>query len=101
MIECSEVSTLEHMYVDSELPEEVRTRIERHLFVCQKCAFEIRAIEQTKSMLLESFGTMETSASYRDRALAKLHNELQEVLSPTLPSSENQWSLPYLREASG
>src|SRR5258708_14406909 len=100
MITCKDIPQLANMHVDGELPEELQIQIERHLLQCQGCAFEVRSIEQTKSMLAESFPRQESPASYRERALARLQAGLSDVLSPPLEPADTQWALPFLRDQS-
>ena len=100
MITCKDIPQIANLHVDGNLPEELQIQVERHLLQCQTCAFEVRSIEQTKSMLAESFPRQESPASYRERALAKLNTELSDVMSPPLEPADTQWALPYLREQS-
>src|SRR2546428_5534834 len=93
MISCSETSELANIYVDGGLPEELMTQIERHQLTCPSCAFEIRSLEQTRSLVSEAFSREESSPSFRERTAARLQSELSDLLAPPIPLSDAQWAL--------
>ena len=93
---CKELSELIDLYSDGELPEEVGARVDRHLIQCPDCAYAARSVEQSRALLRQAFAPEEPSPSYRERAEARLHSELADVLKTQAPESAAQWSLPNL-----
>jgi anti-sigma factor RsiW len=96
---CEEMRELLDLYLDGELPEETARKVDRHLLRCPACAYEARALEQTRTMLREAVAPTVTSPGFRERTLARLLDALEEHLRPA-PGAEDarQWTLPFLRE---
>lgn len=96
---CDELRGLIDLYLDGELPEETAQKLDRHLLRCPACAYEIRALEQTRAMLREAIPPAETSPGFRERAAARLLDSLADRFRPA-PSDERarQWPLPFARE---
>jgi anti-sigma factor RsiW len=92
---CTEITELADLYVDGELSEETRGRIDRHILRCADCAYRIRAIEQTKSLLRDAYPRAETSPGFRERTSARLHDAFADVLRREPQPSEGQWTLPF------
>ena len=98
---CDEVKDMLDLYVDGELTEEIRRKIDRHLLGCTPCGGEVHALIQTGSMLKNAISAAEVSPAFRERAAARLLNALAPSLRP-IPEPEmcRQWSLPLLDSAS-
>ena len=95
-MKCKEIEDLLDLYADRELSEEVRARIDRHLMGCAACAYRIRSIEQTRSLLRDAYPAAESAPAFRERMEAKLESELGDLLKPESGETVNQWSLPNL-----
>ena len=93
---CKEIADLLDLYADSELSEEARTRVDRHLMRCSDCAYRVRSIEQTRSLLRDAYPPEKSAPGYRERMEARLESELADVLKPEPSESASQWSLPNL-----
>ena len=94
---CGEIKDLLDLYLDNELSEEARTRLERHLLKCPGCAFELRSLEQTRALLLESFPPGEASPSFQERMSARLQDAFSDVLRPEPVVDALQCELPFSR----
>ena len=95
---CDEAKSLLDLHHDDELPQELAVKLDRHLIRCAQCAGEIRSLEQTTALLRASVEIAEPSAGYRERALARLHDQLAAHLRPAARSdSGRQWVLPFSR----
>src|SRR5580658_6557384 len=96
---CEETRTLLDLYIDGDLPEEVVQKLDRHLLRCPACAYEVRTLEQTRSMLRESVGPAATSPGFRERTLARLLDALEPCLQVRPgPTAGRQWALELLQE---
>jgi len=93
---CKEIADLLDLYADSELSEEARARVDRHLMRCPECAYRVRSLEQTRSLLSEAYPKHESAPTFRERMEARLESELADVLKPEPVESATQWSLPNL-----
>jgi len=100
MISCKEIAVLSQLHIDGDLPEELEVQVERHLLQCRECSFQLRSLEQTTDLLKEAFPPELSSSSYRERALARLQENLSDVLAQPLPEEQSQWALPFLRDRS-
>jgi anti-sigma factor RsiW len=96
---CDELRGLLDLYLDSELPEEMASKVDRHLLRCPTCAYEARTLEQTRTMLRAAVPPAETSPGFRERAAARLLDALSTHLRPA-PEKETgrQWALPFTQE---
>ena len=95
---CGEIKELLDLYLDNELSEEARTRLERHLLKCPDCAFQLRSLEQTRELLLESFSPAEASPSFRERMSARLQDAFSDTLRPEPVVDGWQRELPFSRQ---
>jgi len=93
---CKEIADLLELYADAELSEEARARVDRHLMRCAECAYLVRSIEQTRSLLRDAYPRDESAPGFRERMEARLESELADVLKPEPAESATQWSLPNL-----
>lgn len=93
---CDEGRALLDLFLDGELPEEITTRIDRHLLRCSECAGAIRSLEQTRALLREAVEPAEPSPAFRERTLARLHDRLSHHLRPVERGEVGrQWELPF------
>ena len=92
---CNEFRSLTDLYTDGNLPNELVERVEKHLLICSQCAGEVRSLEQVRALLSESIPVAGSTASFRDRTIARLHHELEGHLraAPSVVDSR-QWILP-------
>jgi anti-sigma factor RsiW len=97
---CAEIKDLLDLYVDGELAEETRSRIERHLLRCADCAFQVRTLEQTRALLRDAYPHEVSSPAFREKMAARLHDAFQEVLRTEPASAASQWPLPFHNENS-
>jgi anti-sigma factor RsiW len=96
---CDELRDLLDLYLDDELADEARRKMDRHLLRCPGCSYEARTLEQTRAMLRETIEPAEATSSFRERTLARLLDSLAPNLRPQQPQqSGRQWSLDLLRE---
>lgn len=95
---CEELRDLLDLHLDGELPEETARKMERHLLRCSACAFEMRALEQTRSLLREAVPTEETSPSFRERTAARLLDAFADRLRTPTDERARQWTLPFTVE---
>lgn len=93
---CKEISDLLDLYADSELSQEARARIDRHLIQCATCAYRVRSIEQTRALLRDALPREDSAPGFRERMEARLESELADLLKPEPTESTAQWSLPNL-----
>jgi len=94
-MKCPEINDLLDLYVDGELPEETRARVERHLLRCVHCAFQARSLEQTRALLRDAYPPAESSPAFREKMAARLHNAFADLLRPEPEPAANQRSLPF------
>jgi anti-sigma factor RsiW len=97
-MDCRAIAELMDLYVDGALAEEQCAAVERHLMRCERCAFEVRALEQTRSHLRDAMPSVESNPAFREKMIARLNHEFADVLrqEPVVP--ESQWALPFLRD---
>ena len=95
---CNELSGLIDLYVDDSLPEESRLNVEKHLMGCAKCAHEVRGLEQGRRWLRDAYSGGEADPGFRERAAARLHTALGDVLVEPEQTPDAQWQLPIFRE---
>jgi anti-sigma factor RsiW len=93
---CAEMKDLLDSYVDEELPEEVRARIDRHLLRCADCAFQVRTLEQTRVLLRDAYAPVEPSPAFREKMTARLQDAFADVLRPEPEAAVHQRTLPLL-----
>ncbi len=72
---CLETKDLIGPYVDNDLPEATRRRVQGHLLGCLTCAHDAEGLRITRERLRETGEGAETVASdaFRARTLARLH----------------------------
>ena len=82
-------------YVDGDLPEETRHRIETVLFSDRDLAWEAQTLMVTRARLREGIGEVVASDSFRARTLALLYAENQHLVgSDTEAVEQTQYRLP-------
>lgn len=91
---CSEIRGLIDMHAGGDLPEDLAPGVERHLMRCSACSHEVRALEQTRALLAEACRHEESPPSFRERAAARLLDELADLLHAALPYDATQRTLP-------
>src|SRR2546429_5948222 len=96
---CEEMEGLYDLYVDHGLPEETRARVERHLMTCHRCAYEVRSLEQGRSMLKDAYPAALSAPDFRERTIPRLCDALSDVLTEPDATPETQWPLPLFRSA--
>jgi anti-sigma factor RsiW len=93
---CDEIQELIGHYVDGDLPEETMKRLDRHLLRCPACAYEARAMEQTRTLLQDAIPPAELSPAFREKAAARLLDALAPHLrSEPETETARQWRLPF------
>lgn len=100
---CVEAQALLDLHMDGELSEETRTRMERHLLHCADCAFQARALEQSRALLREAYPRAESSPAFREKMTARLQDAFADLLRPEPEPAANQRVLPLdlVRHADG
>ena len=93
---CKEITDLLDLYADSELSQEARARVDRHLMTCPACAYRANSIEQVKTHLRQAYPREESAPSFRERAEARLESEFADILKLEPTESPAQWPLPNL-----
>ena len=99
IMRCEEMRDLLDLHLDGELPTDTARKIERHLLRCPPCAHELHTLRQTRNMLREAVAPSETTPGFRERTLARLHNEFAPHARPAAINAR-QWTLPFREEAS-
>ena len=95
---CEEAQPLLDLHFDGGLPQELAVKLERHLLRCAQCAGDLRSLELTRSLLREAEEPAEPSPAFRERAAARLHDQLAAHLRPVSgPDAGRQWVLPFPR----
>ena len=98
---CEEARSLLDLHLDDGLPEELAVKFERHLLRCAQCAGELRSLEQTRALLREAAEPAEPSPAFRERVVARLHDQLAAHLRPiSEQEAGRQWILPFPRHES-
>ena len=77
-------------YIEDELPEEARRRIETHLFSCRDCAWEAETLRITRRRVREESGEIIASDAFRARVLHRLRDD-----NPHLNAAEESERLQY------
>ena len=95
---CEETKSLLDLHLDGELPLELTEKLDRHMLRCPQCAGELRSLEQTKRLLREAIAPEESSPAFRERAVARLHDQLSSHLRTAVDHEMGrQWILPFSR----
>ncbi len=97
---CEEIRSLLDAHLDSELPEELNRRVDRHLLRCPSCSYEARTLEQTRAMLREAVPPAVPSPGFRERAVARLLDALPDLHPAPGAAASRQWALPFHRDDS-
>lgn len=93
---CDDLRGLLNLHLDEELDEAMTARIERHLLRCPACAFEARALDQTRARLREAVPQEEAAPAFRERTSARLHTVFAAHLRETpAETGGRQWTLPF------
>src|SRR5262245_14893706 len=80
---CDEAADLIGPYVDDDLPQITRGRVEEHLLGCRDCAWEAQTLRITRDRLREGIAEVVASDAFRARVLARLRYD-----NPHLAASE-------------
>jgi anti-sigma factor RsiW len=69
---CEEARELVGPYLDDELSEESRRRLERHLLTCEVCGWEAASLRVTRDRLRSEADEVMASDAFRSRTLRLL-----------------------------
>ncbi|MES2464312.1 MAG: hypothetical protein V4671_27440 [Armatimonadota bacterium] len=84
-------------YVDGDLSEELRHRLESRLFSDRELAWEVQTLIVTRARLREGLGEVVASDSFRARVLARLYADNQHVSEGEVALVEQtQYRLPMV-----
>jgi anti-sigma factor RsiW len=95
IMRCDELQGLLDLFIDGDLTEEMRARIDRHLLRSPACSYAARSLEQTRSMLRDAVEPANPSPAYRERTLAKLMDALSDHLQTDTWKDARQTTLPF------
>jgi len=97
---CPEIRDLLDPFLDDELAEETRTRVERHLLRCSECGFQVRTLEQTRALLRDAYPPVESSPAFREKMAARLDHAFRDILRPetNAPPNQRALSFPHIEE---
>ncbi len=95
---CADIGALIDLYVGDELPEELRSQVERHLLQCPECGHQALTLQQTRTHLQEAMPRHEAPPGMRERLAARLQNELADVVRAPASAEPLQWPLPHLAD---
>jgi anti-sigma factor RsiW len=68
-MKCSEIKDLLGNYLDDELTQEMRNRVNRHLVRCRDCAWEVKSIEEAVAALRAASPDDRPAPEFRERLL--------------------------------
>lgn len=82
---CGDVKSLAGNYLDEELPEELQSRVQRHLLKCAACAHDVSSQKMALEALHSACAVSTPSEEFICSALDRLCTELDMVskLPPT------------------
>jgi len=92
---CADISELIDLYLDGDLSDESRARVQRHLIRCESCAYQLRSMDQARELLRDAHPHAQSSPSFRERASARLQDSFSDVLRREPAADETQWTLPF------
>lgn len=92
---CEDIAGFLGQYIEDDLPDEGRLRIETHLFTCRNCTWEAETLRLTRRRLQNERGETITSDAFRARVLNRLRAD-NPHLSPSEDSEKLQRQLPIL-----
>lgn len=95
---CADMGSLIDLYVGDELPEDLRSQVERHVLQCPQCAHQALTLQQTRAHLQEAMPRQEAPPALRERLAARLRNELADVVHAPVAAEPLQWPLPNLSD---
>ncbi|MBC8101275.1 MAG: hypothetical protein H7Z41_01630 [Cytophagales bacterium] len=82
-------------FVDGDLPDETRRRLESLLFADRDLAWEAQTLALTRARLREGMGEVVASDAFRARALARLHRDNPHLAAASAAAEEpTQYQLP-------
>ena len=87
---CNEASDFIGPYLEDELPDEGRRRIESHLLVCRDCCYEAESLRITRRRLREERSETIASDAFRARGLSRLRAD-----NPHIAASDESETLTY------
>lgn len=93
---CGDVKSLAGNYLDEELPEELHSRVQRHLLKCLSCAQDLASQRTTLDALRSACAVSTPGEEFIHAALARLTDELD--LVSKLPPTPGQLVLGIGRE---
>jgi len=93
---CQEAADLIGPYVDDDLPESTRGRLQRHLLNCPACAHDAETLRITRERLRGQAGEVVASDAFRARTLARLHADNEHLSAEPAPAETEpaQYRLP-------
>jgi len=96
MTTCEEVFDLIGPYVDDDLPDATRRRLQRHLLACAACAHEAETLRIVRERLRDGAGEVVASDAFRARTLARLAADNGHLAPDPAGSTEpaQQYQLP-------
>jgi anti-sigma factor RsiW len=101
MITCEQCAELIGSYVDSELPDEARRRVENHLLLCRDCAWEAQTLRITRERLRDGIGEVVASDAFRARALSHLRQGNPHIVPAPNEPDPAQYQLPFREQVTG
>ena len=92
---CEDAADLIGPYVDDDLPEATRRRLEVHLLACQGCAWEAQTQRIARERLRGDAPDVVASDAFRARTLACLYQDNPHAAEPENPVIDPaQYQLP-------
>ncbi len=93
---CEEARDLIGPYVDDDLPDGPRRRLQHHLLNCPACAHDAEGLRITREHLREQAGEVVASDAFRARTLARLHKDNEHLSAEPTPAEAEpaQYRLP-------
>lgn len=93
---CGDVKSLSGNYLDEELPEELQSRVQRHLLKCPGCAHDVSSQSMAINALRSACTVSTPGEEFIQSALGRLTLELD--LVSKLPPAPGQLVLGIGRE---
>jgi len=92
-MKCSEIKDLLGNYLDDELTQEMRNRVNRHLVRCRDCAWEVKSLEEAIGALRATAPDDRPTAEFRERLLeaALAEQRSYRASAPYVPLEEGAY----------
>ncbi len=74
-LDCGQAAEQIGAFVDDDLPQEARRRLEAHLMRCPSCAWEAQSLQITRARLRDGIGEVVASDAFRARVLGRLFKD--------------------------